>query len=189
MHTPAESSEGISQLSQDRVQPPAFSYILQGSVPSVPIWLSSPSCTSVPLQSNTEPTRRKDAVDQGQPLTALERISHWILDRLRGSGLEELRHRAFLDGVLLDDDEWFVYVERYWPQDGAGGTLRPNSASSQSCSLQHSSQVDVQMYSTSGQQNPTAAISTPSSVYPTTSHRSAFFGLKHATDLTISRSA
>lgn len=188
MHTPAESREVISQLSQDRLQPPTFSYIVQGSVSSVPMSISSPSQTSVTLQSNTEPTRRNGVVNQGKYLTALERISQWILDQLRGSKLEQLRQKTFLDGVLLEDGEWLVCVERHWTQDEAGDTLRANPARSRSSFPQHSSQVDKILCSTSIRQSPTAAMSTPSSLYPATKYKSAFFGIKHAIDLTISRS-
>lgn len=188
MHSPAESREDISHLSQDRLQPPNFRYIAQGSVSLVPIWLSSPSRTSVSLQSNTEPTGRISALDQRKPPSAFERISQWILDRLRGSKLEEIRHKTFLDGVLLTDGEWLVYVERYWPQDEAGRTFRTNSASSRSFFPQHSSQLEVPVYSSLSQQKPAAAVSPLSSVYPTTVYKAAFSGLKHPTDLIISRS-
>lgn len=166
--------EETSNLDPDRLQPPALSYITRDSVPSVPRYLGSQSRTSVPFRANTELIRRNGAADQKTPLTTLERISQWILDRLRCSKVEQATHKALLDIIFLEDGEWWVYVEKCWPQDQAGGTLLHTSSVSA-----YSALVDASLYSTPKEEARagSADFSMHNSVYPTANYKTASSGL------------
>ena len=122
-------------IAPDRFQPPAFNYTLPHFIHPIPMYFTEPTTTSRHPLAITESSRGEDLEDHEKTRAALERVSLWVLDQLRGSKMEQVRHKTFSDNTFLDDNEWWACVERCWPQDQAGGTLRRTSLENSQVSM------------------------------------------------------
>ena len=164
----------------EQLQQQGSSDNVRDSSPSVSMCFSSSTHTSILVQSDTQPAHQNGAADKGKPLTALERISQWILDQLRCSKLEQGIYKAFQDDFVLDDKQWLKRVERFWLHDEAGGTLRLTSEENAPSSIsQHLADIDAPLCTSLKEQGQAlyAKQSRRTSVYPTTTYRPASCGL------------
>ena len=84
---------------------------------------SEPGLAGRSGQSREEYQRRKSENDiwalSNDPRSSRERINQWILERLKNSPIERLRHKAELDRPRLDSKAWWSLVCQFWQLDRA----------------------------------------------------------------------
>ena len=96
-------------------------------------------------QSREEYRRRKSENDilalPTDPRSSRERINQWILERLKNTPIEQLRHKTELNRPNLDDKAWWSLVCHFWQLDRAARSSQNSSRHTSGASISAKAQV------------------------------------------------
>ncbi|KAL8981284.1 MAG: hypothetical protein Q9205_003881 [Flavoplaca limonia] len=96
-------------------------------------------------QSREEYPRRKSENDilalPTDPRSSRERINQWILERLKNTPIEQLRHKTELNRPNLDDKAWWSLVCHFWQLDRAAHSSQNSSRHTSGASISAKAQV------------------------------------------------